>query len=296
MEYRINAHNIQNYIAYLYFARYKTAADPALIDSWGNLPENEISTHLNILYRKWGLQDYEIKAYENAYIQIASQSNTDIAQNLPTENIVNRQAHTINKIQAQTNIQKNTQKAATGIKATKQHSKNTWKYLLTALALGAGLLLIIPHFLKEPPKSNETIITTTTIKESTPISAAPTPVKTLSEKEKKQTLQIEKLIKSENNRDLSAILQLLSPNIEKFKSIEYPRSEEIEQFYIDLWNQYTITNNDRPEVKKMDENVYSIKTTYTLQVNDSAKKSFQTSEQKITFNDANEIIKIERLK
>lgn len=73
---------------------------------------------------------------------------------------------------------------------------------------------------------------------------------------------IKKYIIAENNRDITQMNYYLSNNPKKFWNIENPTKNEINNIYYKNWSKYEYTNTQILEIRKIENNNYSVKVNF----------------------------------
>ena len=65
----INSTNVIPYINFLYSKKNNLAAPQELLDSWKNLSDDEVTTHLKVLYSHWNLDEFAARNYEQEFLK-----------------------------------------------------------------------------------------------------------------------------------------------------------------------------------------------------------------------------------
>lgn len=279
----ISPQNCKSYIAYLYRVRYKSDAPKELLDSWTQMSQQDIDFHLNALYQKWQLKDYEIKGYESAFNQLQ--------QTKPVSEI--NSATKLDNVSKSRTFRTQTESVSV-VGKPKRTSAITW-YVVSGLGIGLLAIVFLNYNKNNPDLVESSLVDATLVDKVNKKDTATAIVRELSTKEKEQSQRIANFVQGENSRNLNVILQSLSPNMEQFKSIAYPSIDEIKQYYEVLWQEYETSGNSQPKVVKLSENVYQLNTLLQLKIDSISRSSNIQIKQKITFNDENYIMKIERM-
>jgi hypothetical protein len=74
---------------------------------------------------------------------------------------------------------------------------------------------------------------------------------------------IKKFITAENNRDITEVNYYISNNPIKFWSTENPTKNEINNIYYKNWSKYEYTKTQILEIRKIENNYYSVKVNFT---------------------------------
>lgn len=276
----INSSNITEYIQFLYLQKYKTEAALEVLNSWKNIPDENINGYLQELYQHWGLSNLEAQTYERKFL------------NPQTNKTVNDIAY-MQPITAAPRPQYEYQQAPV-------KSKSPWKAIIIILVFALmAIIAYLAYNLMYKPQNEEiqpvdtSATTVVPIQHSAPVPSEPEPepVSQVNQADYEKTMTIKQLFTAEENRDLSGILSTFSPYMERYWDINYPTQEELSNAYQKTWDNTKDNKNTNIQIKKVNDSTFNASTTYTYySLKDQKSKSVNSTVQYI-FDNQNKIVK-----
>jgi flagellar basal body-associated protein FliL len=237
----INATNIKAYIDFLYRKRYGSAAPQELMQKWGNIDEQQITSNLQKLYEHWALSTQAAKVYEQQFLEFSNPVAPNITPQPKIEKVV---VH-------------NTQSTNTETRDTKKKSIAVPLILFCAACLVAGYAYnyftsnnyksaapsiapteLAPANTVAPTQAEPIIADSAQIADSIIVSdSAVTTSSDVTSTDNFSTYQsiAQQLIKADEQEDINNITDLFSENIIQYYDKAYPTKETLAAMYRQTW-------------------------------------------------------------
>jgi len=275
----INDSNISEYIQFLYLQKYKTEAPQEVLNSWENIPSENINGYLQELYQHWGLSIPEAQSYESQFL------------NPQTNKTINDRPYA-QPITTPTNPHSIYREPA-------QKTNNPWKAIIVILILALmSVIAYLAYNLMYKPDNQQVQIIDTATEQPTPQVSNESPVPETPEQEDSTTdagyekvMTIKELFRAEEARDFNGILNTFSPYMEQYWDINYPTEEELSAAYQRTWDATKDNKNSNIQITKVNDSTYDVSSTYTYFFIKNQKQTTTTSKVRYVFDNENKIVK-----
>ncbi|PSK94030.1 hypothetical protein [Taibaiella chishuiensis] len=286
----INSTNIRGYINFLHFKKYSAPATEELQRRWAILSDAEIASQLQGLYQHWGIDTTTGLLYEQEFYQaVAPLSSATLQQP--------QQAQQQAPQPQQTPLPP---PPAYDYAAPQARSNKTVLYvgIIVLLALAGAFAFYTTN--KKPDN-------TTTAQKPDTAKTAPAPVKQTATEPEEPVLAetetdevnkgvIHNLLKAEESKDIGAILDCFSPDMQQYWDINYPSQEELTRRYTSVWDKSADGKHQRVRLKKTGDNTYDMYADYEFfSIKDQVTKTVK-AHVRYVFDKYNKIIKTYNVK
>ena len=273
----INSTNIKGYINFQHIRKYNAPATEELQGRWAMLSDQEIADQLQGLYQHWGIDVLTGRNYEQEFYQ---------AQIPPV-------------VRPEPPVQE--EPAAYDYATSKPKSNKSTVYVVVILLLSlAGAFLFYKMNKKETvqePVQRE--IQARPAKQNNVPQSATEPVKPVLEETEQDEVNkgvISNLLQAEESKDMGAILNCFSPDMQQYWDINYPSQEELTKRYNSVWEKSADGKHLNVRVKKTAENTYDMLADYEFfSIKDQVSKTVK-AHVRYVFDNNNKIVKTYNVK
>ncbi len=282
----INSTNVRGYINFLHFKKYSAPATEELQRRWAILSDAEIASQLQGLYQHWGIDTATGLMYEQEFYQAVAPLSS-IPQQPAPQPVPQPQQTPLPPAYDYTTPQQ-----------PKSNKTVVYVGIIVLLALAGAFAFYTTN--KKPDN------TVTTQKPDT-AQAAPAPVKqTATEPEEpvlaeNETDEVNKgvirnLLQAEESKDIGAILDNFSPDMQQYWDINYPSQEELTRRYTSVWDKSADGKHQHVRIKKTADNTYDMYADYEFfSIKDQVTKTVK-AHVRYVFDKYNKIIKTYNVK
>lgn len=262
----INPINVKDYINFLHLKKYSAPATEELKNRWASVPEQELATQLQGLYQHWGIDPQTAAAYELQFLQ-GQQGYAGGAP--PPQPADYRQPY---------HPQPAAPQPTTYHYAAPQPRSNRTAIIILSALLVLGAAGFAAYWLSGkkdqanvPAAASDTTATAVAPPNSDapaqnatePERSAPTPVvvdegEDIDEQDEANMEVIKNLIRSEESRNMSAILNSFSPDMEQYWDISYPSQEELVKRYNAVWSKSGNGRHNNVRLEKTGDHTYDM--------------------------------------
>lgn len=290
----INPINVKEYINFLHLKKYSAPASEELKARWAAVPDYDLSNQIQGLYQHWGIDPATASLYEQLFLQTQSGGNPPPQQ--PSYQQPSYQPPPVQQ-----------QPPAQPYHPPQGKSNKMPVIILSALLLlgAAGFAYYwLNHKNEEPAVAAGAPVTTTTQpveqpKQNAldPIPAEPTKADEsdysgdVSPDDEANMETIQSLINAEESRNMSAILNSFSSDMEQYWDISYPTQEELVKRYNSVWTKSGNGKHTNIRLEKEADHTYDLYANYEFySVKDHISKAVAVHVRYV-FDDNNKIIK-----
>lgn len=274
----INSTNIKGYINFLHIRKYNAPATEELQSRWAMLSDQQITEQLQGLYQHWGIDVLAGRNYEQEFYQ--AQTPPVISQVPPVQVAPSAYDYTA---------------------AAPKSNKSTVYVVVILLLSLAGAFLFYKMNKKETvqepaPKQTQA----RSEKQNSVPQSATEPAKpvVLEETEQDEVNKgvINTLLQAEASKDMGAILNCFSPDMQRYWDINYPSQEELTKRYNSVWEKSADGKHLNVRLKKTAENTYDMLADYEFfSIKDQVSKTVK-AHVRYVFDNNNKIIKTYNVK
>lgn len=272
----INSTNIKGYINFLHIRKYNAPATEELQSRWAMLSDQEITEQLQGLYQHWGIDVLAGRNYEQEFYQ--AQTPPVISQVPP---VPEPSAYDYTTA------------------APKSNKSTVYVVVILLLALAGAFLFYKMNkkeTVQEPPKQTQV----RSEKQNSVPQSATEPAKpvVLEETEQDEVNKgvINTLLQAEESKDMGAILNCFSPDMQQYWDINYPSQEELTKRYNSVWEKSADGKHLNVRFKKTAENTYDMLADYEFfSIKDQVSKTVK-AHVRYVFDNNNKIIKTYNVK
>ena len=279
----INSTNIKGYINFLHLKKYNAPATEELQSRWAMLSDGEVQAQLQGLYQHWGIDAVLGRNYEQEFclVQPAAQV-IPVSQPLPVQ-------------------QEPAQPVAYNYTEPKPKSSKSVLYVAVILVLALVCAFLFYKMNKKDGAvaEQQPAATRTTNQASVPQTAtAPAKPAVLEETEEDEVNMgvVRNLLQAEEAKDMGAILNCFSPDMQQYWDISYPSQEELTRRYNSVWDKSADGKHLNVRLKKTAEDTYDMSGDYEFfSIKDQVTKTVK-AHVRYVFDKNNKIVKTYNVK
>lgn len=281
----IKSSNIIKYIQFLYQQRFKTDASPEVLDSWKDLPDEQIDGYLKELYQHWNLSPEEGINLEQEFLKTSGVDYASTQSVFPGK-----------KVKSQPEIKQN----PIQFNPPKKEKAHFSKILIIVLIV--TLLCIIAFLsyqllnkeneesLPVPHVSTEGVVAPN----NDPSSAAGSDLPSISENANsvstENAMVIKRLFDAEMSRDMETILNQFAPYVERYWAINYPTTEELSELYEQNWMKTKDMRYENIKITQVNDSTIDATATYSYQDLEKGKPFKRNIVNRYIFNENHQIV------
>lgn len=291
----INPINVKEYINFLHLKKYSAPASEELKTRWAAVPEHDLANQIQGLYQHWGIDPATASLYEQLFLQTQNGNSAP-----PQQPSYQQPSYQPPPVQQQPQAQPY---------YPPQGKSNKMPVLILSLVLllgAAGFAYYwVSHKNDGTPETADAPATTTTQPVKQPEQSAVEPVTTtttpadddngtdeaVSPDDEANEETIRSLINAEESRNMSAILNSFSSDMEQYWDISYPTQEELVKRYNSVWTKSGNGKHTNIRLTKEADHTYDLYANYEFySVKDHISKAVAVHVRYV-FDDNNKIIK-----
>lgn len=271
----INSTNIKGYINFLHLRKYNAPATEELQSRWAMLSDQEISAQLQGLYQHWGIDVPSGRNYEREFYQAQL---PPVVSATPADNPL--YDYTAPK--------------------TKSNKSTIYVVVILLLVLAGAYLFYTLNKKEAVQPVAEAPAKSRPAKQSNVPQTATEPAKPVVLEETEQDEMnkgvINTLLQAEETKDMNAILNCFSPDMQQYWDINYPSEEELTRRYHSVWEKSAEGRHLNVRLKKTAENTYDMAADYEFfSIKDQVTKTVK-AHVRYVFDNNNKIIKTYNVK
>lgn len=286
----ININSLGAYINFLHKKRKGTDAPAELIQQWNQIQQSDIDRELKNLYQFWQLTPDQIQTYE-AEFQSMQNLNTPPNYQPKPEQVVQNFNHQNSPNPSQ--IYTPPPPAQNPMQQQHQPLQKKGMSTLSVLLIVIALIIVLPvagyfgyKYINNPEQVNTEPFQMSEVK-SNPSTSTPKKkevvksdidsLSVIDEDDKREKINtINNLIKAEENRDFTSIMNNFSPQIIKYWDLTNPSRERMYNLYESTWAKALDISYNNISVQRITDNIYEMTADYSYySIKDDDIKSFK---------------------
>jgi hypothetical protein len=280
----INSTNIKGYINFLHLKKYNAPATEELLSRWAMLSDREVQAQLQGLYQHWGIDAVLGRNYEQEFNQ---------AQTAAQVRPVSQPPSSLPQEPVQPVAYNYTEPKPKGSKST------LYVAVILVLALVCAFLFYKMNKKEDTSAEQQPAAARTTEQVSVPQTAtAPAKPVVLEETEEDEVNMgvVRNLMQAEEAKDIGAILNCFSPDMQQYWDISYPSQEELTRRYNSVWEKSADGKHLNARLKKSGEDTYDMFADYEFfSIKDQVTKTVK-AHVRYVFDKNNKIVKTYNVK
>lgn len=301
----INAANIAAYIRFLYQQKYQAPAPAEVIDSWSQLPEEEIPGQLQALYDHWGLDADAAAHYEQVFVSESKKqaSAGNFFAPPPGAQPDARQQAAVHPTPVNPAYTPPPENVYSSVQPPKSNAWKTIAIVAVVLLLIAGGIFAYQSYQNQNPDTSTLPPTTDTTMAYTQPTPTPLPEPepmvadlALDELDQYNIDVIHQLLAAEDEQNLEAALSYYAPYMERYWDISYPTEAQLQKRYEDSWQKVADARNTVTAVRKIAPLTYDTDISYTFYQIAKDTTNTVNSTLRFVFNENHQVSQVYKLK